>query len=309
MENHQSECNFLSTVSIFSSPPLAARCPLSPLLPAAAALSFCLLLPPSTLSFPSLSPLLSSPSPLSRLRCPLLPLSLASAVLSFPFLSPPLSSPSPFSRLRCPLLPSLSPPLSSPPPLSPPLSSPSPLSPPLSSPSPFSRLRCPLLPLSLASAVVFGGLQPAARLSLPLSASLCPPPLYFSLHFLPFLPPPLSFLPSFNYFLHFFVAVLPFSSAVCAFPATNVEFSHPPLRDKLVASPIPLHFPPYPPARSICPYLPPSALHPPLNSPSKKKFQKKLPKNLQEQKKPRTFAPRLTKTSGQEGRKVPRKDG
>ena len=91
MENHQSECNFLSTVSIFSSPPLAARCPLSPLLPAAAALSFCLPLPsPSPLLPPSLSPLLSSPSPLSRLRCPLLPLSLASAVLSSPH-SPPLS--------------------------------------------------------------------------------------------------------------------------------------------------------------------------------------------------------------------------
>ena len=159
MENHQSECNFLSTVSIFSSPPLAARCPLSPLLPAAAALSFCLPLP--------------SPSPLSRL------------------------------------------------------------------------------------CVVFGGLQPAARLSLPLSASLCPSPfLYFSLHFLPFLPPPLSFLPSFNYFLHFFVAVLPFSSAVCAFSATNVEFSHPPLRDKLVASPIPLHFP----------SLSPRSLHLPLSA-------------------------------------------
>ena len=94
MENHQSECNFLSTVSIFSSPPLAARCPLSPLLPAAAALSFCLPLPsPSPLLPPSLSPPLSSPSPLSRLRCPLLPPSLASAVLSF------------LSRLRCPLLP------------------------------------------------------------------------------------------------------------------------------------------------------------------------------------------------------------
>ena len=179
MENHQSECNFLSTVSIFSSPPLAARCPLSPLLPAAAALSFCLPLP--------------SPSPL--------------------------------------LPPSLSPPLSSPSPLSPPLSCSAGYNPP---------------PASLC-------------LSLPLSAL---PPLYFSLHFLPFLPPPLSFLPPFNDFLHFFVAVLPFSSAVCAFPATNVEFSHPPLRDKLVASPIPLHFPPYPPARSICPYLPPSALHP-----------------------------------------------
>ena len=174
MENHQSECNFLSTVSIFSSPPLAARCPLSPLLPAAAALSFCLPLP--------------SPSPL-------LP----------PSLSPPLSSPSPLSRL----------------------------------------------------CVVFGGFQPAARLSLPLSASLCPSPfLYFSLHFLPFLPPPLSFLPSFNYFLHFFVAVLPFSSAVCAFSATNVEFSHPPLRDKLVASPIPLHFP----------SLSPRSLHLPLSA-------------------------------------------
>ena len=75
MENHQSECNFLSTVSIFSSPPLAARCPLSPRLPAAAALSFCLLLPPSTLSFPSLSPLLSSPSPLSPLLSSPSPLS------------------------------------------------------------------------------------------------------------------------------------------------------------------------------------------------------------------------------------------
>ena len=258
MENHQSECNFLSTVSIFSSPPLAARCPLSPLLPAAAALSFCLLLPPSTLSFPSLSPLLSSPSPLSRLRCPLLPLSLASAVLSFPFLSPPLSSPSPLSRLRC-------------------------------------RVR-----------------RVTTRRP-PLSASLClslpSPLLYFSLHFLPFLPPPLSFLPPFNDFLHFFVAVLPFSSAVCAFSATNVEFSHPPLRDKLVASPIPLHFPSLSP-RSL--HLPLSASlrpPPPLNSPLKKKSQKKIPKNLQEQKKPRTFAPRLTKTSGQEGRKVPRKDG
>ena len=164
-----------------------------------------------------------------------------------------------------------------------------------------------LPPLS-ASAVVFGGLQPAAPLSLPpacpplpsppapsrsfplparsspssalsfpslaspscsagynpplpslclLLALLCPPPpLYFSLHFLPFLPPPLSFLPSFNYFLHFFVAVLPFSSAVCAFPATNVEFSHPPLRDKLVASPIPLHFP----------SLSPRSLHLPLSA-------------------------------------------
>ena len=222
MENHQSECNFLSTVSIFSSPPLAARCPLSPLLPAAAALSFCLPLP--------------SPSPLSRLRCPLLPP----------------------SRLCC-------------------------------------RVR-----------------RVTTRRP-PLSASLCPHPLYFSLHFLPFLPPPLSFLPPFNYFLHFFVAVLPFSSAVCAFSATNVEFSHPPLRDKLVASPIPLHFPSLSP-RSL--HLPLSAslrplIHPipPLNSPIKKKISKKLPKNLQEQKKPRTFAPRLTKTSGQEGRKVPRKDG
>ena len=133
-------------------------------------------------------------------------------------------------------------------------------SPPLPLPPPRCRLRRPPPP------------RP------PLSASLClslpSPPLYFSLHFLPFLPPPLSFLPPFNDFLHFFVAVLPFSSAVCAFPATNVEFSHPPLRDKLVASPIPLHFPPYPPARSICPYLPPSALHPPLNSPLKKKSQK-----------------------------------
>ena len=267
MDNHQSECNFLSTVSIFSSPPLAARCPLSPLLPAAAALSFCLLLPPSALSFPSPSPLsrLRCPLlPLSRLCCPLLPPSLASAVLSFPSLSPPLSSPSPLSRLCC-----------------------------------------PLLPLSLASAVVFGGLQPAARLSLPLSAL---PPLYFSLHFLPFLPPPLSFLPSFNYFLHFFVAVLPFSSAVCAFPATNVEFSHPPLRDKLVASPIPLHFPSLSP-RSLHLPLSASLRPPPLKLPPQKKISKKLPKNLQEQKKPRTFAPRLTKTSGQEGRKVPRKDG
>ena len=143
MENHQSECNFLSTVSIFSSPPLAARCPLSPLLPAAAALSFCLLLPPSALSFPSPSPLsrLRCPLlPLSRLCCPLLPLSLASAVLSFPPLSPLLSSPSPLSRLRCPLL-------------------------------PLSLASAVLsFPLSLASAVVFGGLQPAARLSLPLSA-------------------------------------------------------------------------------------------------------------------------------------------
>ena len=237
MDNHQSECNFLSTVSIFSSPPLAARCPLSPRLPAAAALAFCLPLPsPSPLlplslasaviSFPSLSPPLSSPSPLSRLRCPLLPPSLASAVLSFPSLSPLLSSPSPLSRLRCPLL-------------------------------PLSRLRCPLLPLSRLRCRV----RRVTTRRPPLSASLCPSPLlYFSLHFLPFLPPPLSFLPPFNYFLHFFVAVLPFSSAVCAFSATNVEFSHPPLRDKLVASPIPLHFPSLSPARSICPYLPPSAL-------------------------------------------------
>ena len=184
MENHQSECNFLSTVSIFSSPPLAARCPLSPLLPAAAALSFCLLLPPSALSFPSPSPLsrLRCPLlPLSRLCCPLLPLSLASAVLSFPPLSPLLSSPSPLSRLRCPLLPLslasavLSSPLSR---LRCPLLPLSRLRCPL---LPLSRLRCPLLPLSLASAVlsfplslasavVFGGLQPAARLSLPLSA-------------------------------------------------------------------------------------------------------------------------------------------
>ena len=119
MENHQSECNFLSTVSIFSSPPLAARCPLSPLLPAAAALSFCLPLP--------------SPSPL-------LPLSLASAVLSFPFLSPPLSSP------------------------------------------PLSLASAVISFPSLASAVVFGGLQPAARLSLPLSASLCPSPLCIFLY-------------------------------------------------------------------------------------------------------------------------------
>ena len=211
MENHQSECNFLSTVSIFSSPPLAARCPLSPLLPAAAALSFCLPLPsPSPLlplslasaviSFPPLSPLLSSPSPLSRLCCHLLPLYLASVVLSFP----------PLSRLRCPLL-------------------------------PLSRLRCRVRRVTTR--------RP------PLSASLCPP-LYFSLHFLPFLPPPLSFLPPFNDFLHFFVAVLPFSSAVCAFSATNVEFSHPPLRDKLVASPIPLHFP----------SLSPRSLHLPLSA-------------------------------------------
>ena len=92
MENHQSECNFLSTVSIFSSPPLAARCPLSPLLPAAAALSFCLPLPsPSPLLPPSLSPPLSSPSPLSRLRCPLLPLSLASASCSAGYNPPPAS--------------------------------------------------------------------------------------------------------------------------------------------------------------------------------------------------------------------------
>ena len=309
MDNHQSECNFLSTVSIFSSPPLAARCPLSPLLPAAAALSFCLPLPsPSTLLPLSLASAVLS-FPLSRLRCPLLPLSLASAALSFPSLSPPLSSPSPLSRLCCPLLPlSLASAVLSFPFLSPPLSSHSPLSRLCCPLLPLSRLRCPLLPLSRLRCRV----RRVTTRRPPLSASLCLslpfPPLYFSLHFLPFLPPPLSFLPPFNDFLHFFVAVLPFSSAVCAFSATNVEFSHPPLRDKLVASPIPLHFPSLSP-RSLHLPLSASLRPPPLKLPPQKKSQKKLPKNLQEQKKPRTFAPRLTKTSGQEGRKVPRKDG
>ena len=170
MENHQSECNFLSTVSIFSSPPLAARCPLSP--PACPP-------PPSPPAPSRLLPLpaRSSPPPL----CPLLPLSLlASCVLGFtrppsllscspsslalfspapsplslfPSLSPPLPSPSPLSRLCCPLL--------SLPPASPP--------PPLSSPSPLSRLRCPLLPLSRLRCRV----RRVTTRRPPLSASLC----------------------------------------------------------------------------------------------------------------------------------------
>ena len=176
------------------------------------------------------------------------PLSASLYPLLCPLLPAPLPSPSPLPLLTllCPLLP----PLSSAPSRS------AGYNPPLPSFCLPLALRCPLLP------------PPLASLSPPL-----PSPLYFSLHFLPFLSPPLSLLLPFNSFLHFFVAVLSFSSAVCAFPATNVEFSPPPLRDKLVASPIPLHF--HLPILSLAPYPLSST---PRNSLLKKKSQKKLQK-------------------------------
>ena len=237
-------------------PPLSASAVVFGGLQPAAPLS----LPPACPPLPSPSrsfPLLPAPCPLLPLLCPLL-LPLSASAVVFGGLNPPLPSLCLLLALLCPLLSrSLS------------LPSPSPC-PPLPSPSPLSRLRCRVRRVTTR--------RP------PLSASLClslpSTLLYFSLHFLPFLPPPLSFLPPFNDFLHFFVAVLPFSSAVCAFSATNVEFSHPPLRDKLVASPIPLHFPSLSP-RSL--HLPLSASlrpPPPLKLPPQKKISKKNPKKF-----------------------------
>ena len=133
---------------------LASLCPLFPSPPA----------PP----FPSLSSVLSCSAgynPPLPSRCPPARLSLPSrSPLSALFFPLPLPS---FSLSPCPPFPSLSSVLSRSAGYNPPLPS---RCPPARLSLPFFSLSpCPSFPLSLVCAVVFGGLQPAARLSLPSS--------------------------------------------------------------------------------------------------------------------------------------------